>query len=112
MSSYVSNGVTLQSTPAINTPPLPVVSGRWTTFAYTYQRVGGAGDNIATLYINGAVAGVTSTAVLVQALAGKWSSNGYTGASVGSACAIRGLLVTYKVLSGADIARINAAVSP
>ena len=106
--SYVSDGTAnsnFATTQSLST-------GTWYFFCFTYQRVGGASNNVGRLYLNGSQIGTGSSMRLAQALSSKWTSNGYVGGSVGSAKSIRGQLITYKLLSGADIARIYARLGP
>lgn len=109
--SYMSNGAALTNF-ASSTAPLPIVAGNWYVICYTYQRVGGAANNVGTLYVNGAQVGTSSTLGLAHALASVWSTNGYAAAVTAGAGATRGVFVTYKLLSPADIARIYAATAP
>lgn len=93
--------------------PLPIVAGNWYVLCFTYQRVGGAANNVATMYVNGVA--VNSSAVMAlanTALSSVWSTNGYAAASAAGAGSTRGVFVTYKLLSPADIARISAATAP
>jgi len=109
--SYVSDGVT--STPyTSSSAPLPIAGGAWNVLCFTYQRVGGAADNVGRTYVNGVQVGTSSTMRLAQALASVWSTNGYAAASAAGAGSTRGVVVTYKLLSPADIARISAATAP
>lgn len=87
-------------------------AGVWNVLCFTFDRVGGAADNIGTLYVNGVSVGTSSVMRLPQALVSVWSTNGYAVAVGGSAGATRGVFVTYKLLSPADIARISAATAP
>ena len=106
--SYVSDGVaqsSFASTPALT-------AGRWDVLCFTYQRVGGATNNVATVYLNGISIASSSTARLAQALVSVWTTNGYAGGIVGMDKAVRGAFVTYKLLSAADIARITAGMAP
>ena len=106
--SYISNGVagsTFASSPSLT-------AGTWYVLCYTYQRVGGAANNVGTVYLNGTAIATSSTQNLAQALASVWTTNGYAGGPTGMAKAVRGQFVTYKLLSAADIARISAAVGP
>lgn len=108
MISYVSNGT-------LGGPFTSVTAtsaGQWYLLCFTYQRVGGASNNVGRLYLNGSLVNSSSTMNLAQALSSVWSSNGYAGASGASASSIRGVFITYKVLSGADIARIYARLGP
>lgn len=89
-----------------------MTAGQWALICMTYQRVGGAANNVLSLYTNGALAVTVSNARLAQPLASVWSTNGYASANTGQASSIRGMCVTYKLLSAADIARIYAAVGP
>ena len=55
--------------------------------------------------------GTSSSQKLVQALVSRWSTNGYqSGGSTNQA--VRGVFVTYKLLSTADLVRIYAAIIP
>ncbi len=62
--------------------------------------------------MNGTSIATNSTGKLLHALSSKWTTNGYAGAGVGMAKAVRGQFVTYKLLSAADIARIYARLAP
>ena len=109
--SYATDGV-VSGSYASSGAPLPIVAGSWYVLCFTYQRVGGAANNVGTLYVNGVSVGTSSTMRLAQALSSVWSTNGYAAASGGSAGSTRGVFVTYKLLSAADVARISAAVGP
>lgn len=104
--SYTSNGTTA----ATFASGLEVLN-EWDLLCYTYQRVGGAANNVSTLYVNGVQKGTSSSQKLVQALVSRWSTNGYqSGGSTNQA--VRGVFVTYKLLSTADLVRIYAAIIP
>ena len=109
--SYSSDGVTATNFTS-STAPLPIVAGNWYVLCYTFQRVGGAANNVGTVYVNGVQVGQSSVLTLPQALSSVWSTNGYALAAVAGAGSTRGVFVTYKLLSAADIARISAAVGP
>lgn len=111
ISSYVSNGSTNNGS-TISAAPLPLVAGTWHLLCWTYQRVGGAANNVGTIYVNGIQAGQFTSDPLAHALASVWSTNGYAGAAVGQAGSVRGVFVTYKLLSASDIARIYASMAP
>ena len=106
--SYISNGVT----DPFHTSFTGIVGGTWYVLCYTYQRVGGAANNVGTLYLNGVQFGQSSVMALASAFSSKWSTNGYTAAAAAGAGSTRGVFVTYKLLSPADIARISAATAP
>lgn len=106
--SYISNGAAASNVPTTRA----LTAGVWYFFCYTYTRVGGAANNVGTLYVNGVAGGTSSTQNLAQALASVWTTNGYAGGGVGAAKSVRGQFVTYKALSGTDVARINAALAP
>ena len=105
--AYVSNGSASTGTASVATLSL----NTWVFLCTTYQRVGGAADNVLRIYVNGAQVASTSTQRLAQALSSKWSTNGYVDASLGTVRSTRGDFVTYKVLSAADIARIYAGLA-
>lgn len=105
--SYISDG-----TSSIFATTQSLSSGTWYFLCFTYQRVGGATNNVGTLYMNGSQIGTGSSLRLAQALSSKWTSNGYAGGATGAAKSIRGQFITYKLLSGADIARIYARLGP
>lgn len=109
--SYVSDGA-VGSSSASSTAPLPIVAGAWNVLCFTYQRVGGAANNVGAVYVNGTQVGTASAYRLAGALSSVWSTNGVAGAVAGSASSMRGAFVTYKLLSPADIARISAATAP
>ena len=100
--AYVSNGAASTGTASVATLSL----NTWVFLCTTYQRVGGAADNVLRIYVNGAEVTSTSTQRLAQALSSKWSTNGYVDASLGTVRSTRGDFITYKVLSAADIARL------
>lgn len=109
LTSYVSNGGAFSAT----TQTAALVVGAWALMAFSYQRVGGAANNVGTQYVNGVQTGTSATMGATSAVNSKWSTNGVVGAgSLGMASATRGVVVTYKALSAADIARIFAAVGP
>lgn len=108
--SFISDGA--GSTPSVTAAAGTKQAGVWQLMCFTYGRTGGAGNNLGDLYVNGVSVGTSSTMRLAQALSSRWSSNGYVGASGGSATSIRGLFVTYKRLSAADVARIYGALAP
>lgn len=89
-----------------------ISAGTWYVLCYTYQRVGGAANNVGRLYLNGVPFQSSSVLGLSSALASVWSTNGYAGALAAGAGSTRGAVVTYKLLSAADIARIYAATAP
>lgn len=104
-----SNGVSA----TVYSPAFAFSAGTWYLQCVTYQRVGGAADNVLTMYINGSSVGTRSTEALASGLSSMWASNGYGGSVAnGGNKSIRGMFITYKLLSGADITRINAAISP
>lgn len=105
---YVSDGVTSSFYTAFT----GISAGQWYILCFTYQRVGGAANNVGRTYINGVPSDTSSTMRLAQALSSVWSTNGYAGASAAGAGSTRGVFVTYKLLSAADIARISAATAP
>lgn len=109
--SGISDGVAVANFTS-STAPLPIVSGTWYLVCFTYQRVGGAANNVGTLYVNGTNVGSSAVLRLASAMSLVWTTNGYQGGATGNASSMRGQLVTYKLLSAADIARIYAAVSP
>lgn len=110
MLSYSSNGAAYTS---VGTSTGNAVAGTWALWCFTYQRVGGASNNVGTLYKDGVQVAQSSTMNLVQALASQWSTNGSTGATNFSGpSSMRGAFVTYKLLSAADVQRITAAVGP
>lgn len=88
-----------------------ITNNVWHLLCYTYRRVGGAADNVATLYMDGIQTGTSSTQRLVQTLSSVWSTNGYAGGVTGTNHATRGAFVTYKLLSADDIARIYASTA-
>lgn len=106
--TYTSDGVAT----AFFTSFTGLSAGVWNVLCFTFQRVGGAADNVGTMYVNGVSVGTSSVMRLPQALSSVWSTNGYAAAVGGSAGATRGVFVTYKLLSAADIARISAATAP
>ncbi len=108
--AYAGDGVGIS--PGVTSAAGVNTAGAWYLDCYTYQRVGGAGNNVGTLYVNGISVATISTQRLIQALSSKWSTNGATGAVAASASSVRGFLVTYKALSAADIARIYARLGP
>lgn len=101
---YVSDG----ATSSFYTAFTGISAGQWYILCFTYQRVGGAANNVGRTYINGVPSDTSSTMRLAQALSSVWSTNGYAGASAAGAGSTRGVFVTYKLLSAADIARIYA----
>ena len=105
--SYISDGAT--GGPFTSTTG--IVAGTWYVLCFTYQRVGAA-SSVGRLYLNGVQVNSSSSMNLAQALSSVWSTNGYAGASGGSAGSTRGVFVTYKLLSAADVARISAATAP
>lgn len=108
--SYTSNGAAYTSAGASSGS---VVAGTWAVWCFTYQRVGGAANNVGTLYKDGVQVAQATNMNLVQALASRWSTNGgASGVLLGAASSTRGAFVTYKLLSAADVARITAAVAP
>lgn len=110
MLSYSSNGAAYTS---VSPSTGNAVAGTWALWCFTYQRVGGASNNVGTLYKDGVQVAQSSAMNLVQALSSQWSTNGSTGATNFSGpSAMRGAFVTYKLLSAADVARITAAVGP
>lgn len=111
INSLTSDGVA-GTTYSSSSAPLPLVAGAWNVLCFTYQRVGGANDNVARTFVNGVQVGTSSVMDLPQALVSVWSTNGYAAASGGSAGSTRGVFVTYKLLSPSDIARISAATAP
>ena len=111
ITSVTSDGV-VQAPFNFSGSPLPIVAGAWNVLCFTYQRVGGAANNVGTLYVNGTQVGTSSAMRLTSAFVSKWSTNGYTAATAAGAGSTRGVFVTYKLLSPADIARISAATAP
>lgn len=105
--SYISNGASGSTV----TSATAMQAGNWYLLCFTYQRVG-AGTSVGTLYLNGASVNSSSTLGLAQALSSVWTTNGYAGGAGGVAGSTRGVFVTYKLLSAADIARLYAAVGP
>lgn len=100
--SYVSDGTAgtaLASSSSLST-------GTWYLLCFTYERVGGAANNVARTYVNGTQTATSSLYRLAQALSGKWSTNGYVGGVTGGVKSTRGVFITYKVLSAADITRL------
>ncbi len=89
-----------------------ISAGQWYVLCYTYQRVGGAANNVGRLYLNGVPFQSSSVLGLSSALASVWSTNGYAAASAAGAGSTRGVFITYKLLSASDIARISAATAP
>lgn len=108
--SYASDGVASTNF-ASSSSPLPISAGSWYVICFTFQRVGGAANNVGTLYVNGVQVGSSSVLSLPQALSSVWSTNGYALASAAGAGSTRGAVVTYKLLSAADVARIYAATA-
>jgi len=106
--SYASDGVA----DTFFTSFTGISAGTWYVLCYTYQRVGGAANNVGTLYLNGVSFGTSSVLGLSSALASVWSTNGYAAASAAGAGSTRGVFITYKLLSAADIARITGATAP
>lgn len=104
---YTSNGTNNTNT---NTGA-SLSTGTWYLLCVTYQRVGGAADNVVRTYVNGSQTAVATNHRLVHALSSKWSTNGYVGGSVGAAKATRGFFVTYKLLSADDIARLYGTLA-
>jgi Concanavalin A-like lectin/glucanases superfamily len=109
--SWSSDGVAATQYTS-STAPLPLVAGTWAILCHTFQRVGGANNNVGTTYVNGVAVNTSSAQRLAQALSSVWSTNGYAAASAAGAGSTRGVFVTYKLLSPADIARISAATAP
>jgi len=106
--SYISNGTAGSSLAS----SYSLTTGTWYLLCMTYQRVGGAADNVVRTYVNGVQTATHSTARLAQALSNKWSTNGYVGGSTGAACSVRGVFITYKLLSATDIARLYGRLAP
>lgn len=106
--AYTSDGVTS----GFYTAFTGISAGQWYVLCFTYQRVGGAANNVGRTYINGVPSDTSSTMRLAQSLSSVWSTNGYAAASAAGAGSTRGVFVTYKLLSPADIARISAATAP
>lgn len=102
MRFYCSDGVG-----SVASAPLAFAfaTGTWYLLSFTYERVGGAGNNIGRLYVNGTEIGNINTLPLIAGTF-KWTSNGYAGGALGSAKSIAGQALTYKLLSAADISRI------
>ena len=107
---YISDGVAFA--PGATSAAGVITAGQWILLCATYQRVGGAGNNILTIYANGVQVAQNTTMRLAQSFASVWSTNGVAGAVAGSAGSTRGVFVTYKLLSAADIARITGATAP
>lgn len=106
---YLSNGVG----GTVTSPAFAFSPGTWYLVCVTYQRVGGAADNVLTLYVNGTSVGSRAAEALAHGLSSRWASNSYGGTVAnGGSKSIRGMFVTYKLLSGADISRIYAAIPP
>ncbi len=106
--SYISDGVAQ----ANYASSFSIVTGTWYLLCFTYERVGGAADNVGRTYVNGTETSTASNLKLAQALSSKWTTNGYVGGLSGAAKSTRGFFVTYKVLSAADIARLYAGLAP
>ncbi len=87
-------------------------AGSWNFICYSYNRVGGAANNVGQMYVNGVPTNGSSVQALIQPLVSVWTSNGYAGATTGHIKSIRGQFITYKVLSAQDIARIASQLSP
>lgn len=98
----LSNGTT---STVLNTAAGSFAVGRWVLLCGTYQRVGGAANNLATLYHNGAVDATTNTAVLVAS-----TSRSYQLGSTGSTLLLRSAFWVPRLLSPARIAQIARAV--
>lgn len=112
LATNITNGVSSVSYTS-SAAPLPIVGGTWYVLCLTYQRVGGAANNVATTYVNGTAVNTSSVMALANtAFSSVWSTNGYAAASAAGAGSTRGVFVTYKLLSPADIARISAATAP
>lgn len=97
--------------PTINGGAL--VANVWAIWCFTFQRVG-AGTSVGTLYKDGVQVATSSAMRMPQALVSVWSTNGAAAAfsAPATTSATRGVFVTYKLLSPADIARITAATAP
>lgn len=109
MFAFVSDGATF--VPTINGGTL--TANVWAVWCFTFQRVG-SGTSVGTLYKDGAQVAQSTAMRLPQALASVWSTNGAAAAASAPATtsATRGVFVTYKLLSAADVARITAATAP
>src|SRR5574343_1040648 len=107
--SFISDGALISGSVAGGS----FAANSWYRACFTYQRVG-AGTSVGTLYVNGVSVGTSSTMRLAQALSSVWSTNGCAAAAnaPGSNASVRGAVVTYTLLSAADIARIYAATAP
>lgn len=106
--SYTSNGVAGASLAS----GFSLVTNTWYLLCFTYQRVGGAADNVVRTYVNGTQTATNSTGKLVHAVSSKWTTNGYAGGTTGGAGARRGVFITYKLLSATDIARLYGRLAP
>lgn len=104
--SYTSNGAAVTGTG----PSGAYAASVWHLICLSYQRVGGAANNVGTLYVDGVSIATSSVMNLAQANPGTWSTNGGQSASLGAPSSTRGFFVTYKLLTPADIARLYAAV--
>lgn len=109
MFAFVSDGAAF--VPTINGGAL--VANTWAVWCFTFNRVG-SGTSIGRLYKDGVEVASSSAMRLPQALASVWSTNGAALAASAPATtsATRGVFVTYKLLSAADVARITAATAP
>lgn len=106
--SYISNGTAGSSFAS----SYSLTAGTWYLLCFTYQRVGGAADNVGRTYVNGVQTNTSATLRLAQAVSSKWTTNGYVGGTTGGAGARRGVFITYKLLSPSDIARLYARLVP
>lgn len=98
--------------PTINGGTITV--GVWALWCFTFQRIG-AGTSVGTLYKDGVQVATSSAMRMPQALVSVWSTNGAAlaaGAPAATNSSTRGVVVTYKLLSAADVARIYAATAP
>lgn len=109
MFGFVSDGALF--VPTINGGTL--TANVWAIWCFTFQRIGSS-TSVGTLYKDGAQVAQSTAMRLPQALASVWSTNGAAAAASAPATtsATRGVFVTYKLLSAADIARITGATAP
>lgn len=105
---YVSNNVsyttlTATSAQAADTPAVVCL---------TYERVGGAADNVATFYLDGAANGTSSTQNLTSTLNSGWAFNGVlTNPGLGAfPFKSDGIFVTYKALAPARVLSVSAPI--
>lgn len=91
-----------------------ITANVWAVWCFTFDRVG-AGTSVGTLYKDGVQVATSSALRMPQALVSVWSTNGAAAAfsaPAATTASVRGVFVTYKLLSPADIARITAATAP